>query len=473
MFALDRPLGRGAFVGRAAALVAAKGAIDLALAAAFGRSFSLWFYVTPTSSPLWSPPTAAAGWFGGSGAGGAYWLLVVACAIPFAAIGLALTIRRLRDAGLSPWLAAFFFAPFLKLVFFVALAVAPTRARTRVVEVRAGPFRSTTIDMGPEPTTTPKRRAIALAAGTLAGDALALASMGISVGLLRDYGWPLMIATPAIAGFVATWVYARMWKPTAGGAVLVTFTTFVIGMVMLGVAAIEGFGCITMLAPLFFGEALLGALLAQQLARVAEGPPYATLGSSLVMLPVAFAAHGASPPSPEESLPIESSVVVHAPADVVWKRVVAFPPLPAPTEALFRAGIAAPLAATIDGEGVGAVRRCEFTTGTFVEPIDVWRPGRELGFSVASQPDPMRELTLYRGPRPPHLDGYLQSTRGQFLLEPLPDGSTRLTGRTWYRVHTEPVAYWRVWGDSIIHAIHMRVLEHVKGLAEADAAAGR
>jgi hypothetical protein len=83
----------------------------------------------------------------------------------------------------------------------------------------------------------------------------------------------------------------------------------------------------------------------------------------------------------------------------------------------------------------------------------------------------MKEWTLYPGPRPPHLDGYLQSTHGQFVLEPLPDGGTRLIGRTWYRVHMEPEGYWRLWGDAIIHAIHERVLAHVARLAEADAAA--
>jgi hypothetical protein len=156
----------------------------------------------------------------------------------------------------------------------------------------------------------------------------------------------------------------------------------------------------------------------------------------------------------------------------VWKRVIAFPPLDPPNELLFRAGIAAPLAATIDGEGVGAVRRCKFTTGDFVEPIDVWRPGRELSFHVASQPDPMRELTLYPGPRPPHLDGYLESVKGQFVLEPQADGTTRLVGRTWYRTHMEPAEYWRLWGDAILHRIHLRVLDHVAKLAEADASRG-
>ena len=88
--------------------------------------------------------------------------------------------------------------------------------------------------------------------------------------------------------------------------------------------------------------------------------------------------------------------------------------------------------------------------------------------AVKSAPDPMTELTLYRGSRPPHLDGYLETARGQFLLEPLPDGRTRLTGRTWYRTHMVPEAYWRLWADPILARIHERVLAHVKALAESD-----
>jgi hypothetical protein len=108
----------------------------------------------------------------------------------------------------------------------------------------------------------------------------------------------------------------------------------------------------------------------------------------------------------------------------------------------------------------------------FVEPITVWQPGRQLSFSVTSQPDPMTEWTLYKGPRPLHLDGYLESTRGEFELQPTGDGSTRLIGRTWYQVHMRPVGYWRLWGNSVIHTIHMRVLRHIAHLAEEDAGEG-
>jgi hypothetical protein len=58
--------------------------------------------------------------------------------------------------------------------------------------------------------------------------------------------------------------------------------------------------------------------------------------------------------------------------------------------------------------------------------------------------------------------------QGQFQLTPLPGGRTRLNGTTWYHHTMWPVKYWQIWSDQIIHAIHRRVLHHVKELAEGD-----
>lgn len=460
MFSVERPLGRRPFFLAAVGLVLAKVTVDFAVSRAFDQPFSLLFYVSPLDNPLIFPLDAPLG------IAPAYWLTIVGCALPFALVGLALTAGRLRDAGLSGALAMLFFVPFVKFPFFASLAVLPTKA-PRPVTDEAGPFRSATLDTGParRPVTERSKRLRATAFGAVAGSGVALTAMGVSVGLLRDYGVPLMVAAPGMAGFVATLVYGRLCRPTAWGVVLVTVASFALDVSVLALSAVEGFGCMFILAPLAFAEALLGALVAYRMATsISPG----AIASSMLVLPATYAAAALSPLPPEAALPIESAIVVHAPADVVWRRVVAFPRLPPPTEAMFRLGIAAPLAATIDGEGPGAIRRCEFTTGTFVEPIEVWEPGRELAFSVASQPDPLREWTLYPGDWPPHLEGYLQSTRGQFVLEPLAGGSTRLVGRTWYRVHMAPAWYWRLWADRIIHAIHLRVLEHVARLAEDD-----
>jgi hypothetical protein len=121
--------------------------------------------------------------------------------------------------------------------------------------------------------------------------------------------------------------------------------------------------------------------------------------------------------------------------------------------------------AELFGDGVGAVRYCIFTTGTFVEPIEVWDQPRLLQFSVKDQPPPMKEWSPY-DIHPPHLDHYLVSQKGQFLLTPLPGGRTRLEGTTWYVNKMWPESYWQLWSDYIIHRVHLRVLKHIKDLAE-------
>ena len=79
----------------------------------------------------------------------------------------------------------------------------------------------------------------------------------------------------------------------------------------------------------------------------------------------------------------------------------------------------------------------------------------------------MREWNPFSDIHPPHLDGFLVSRRGQFLLGAA-GGRTRLEGTTWYHHGLWPAGYWRLWSDAILHRIHARVLGHVKDLAESD-----
>src|SRR5262245_56981563 len=134
----------------------------------------------------------------------------------------------------------------------------------------------------------------------------------------------------------------------------------------------------------------------------------------------------------------------------------------------FKLGVAYPIRAEITGHGPGAVRKCIFSTGPFVEPIDIWDEPSLLRFSVASNPAPLDEWTPYHEIHPPHLRGFLVSEQGQFKLTALSNGRTLLEGTTWYRHNMWPVSYWQIWSDQIIHAIHRRVLRHIKVLSETD-----
>jgi hypothetical protein len=214
---------------------------------------------------------------------------------------------------------------------------------------------------------------------------------------------------------------------------------------------------------------MMGSSLGRHIALRDRGAlANAMLG--VVLLPLAATLDATRPATPLRE--VRSSVVIAASPDVVWRNVIAFPPLPEPSELVFRAGIAYPMRGEIRGEGVGAVRYCVFSTGAFVEPITRWEPGRRLSFDVSEQPRPLQEWSPYANIAPPHLDGYFRSRRGEFRLVALPDGRTRLEGSTWYEMRLEPAAYWVLFGDAFIERIHRRVLDHIASNAEAETRTG-
>jgi hypothetical protein len=58
------------------------------------------------------------------------------------------------------------------------------------------------------------------------------------------------------------------------------------------------------------------------------------------------------------------------------------------------------------------------------------------------------------------------SKEGQFRLTRLSNNQTLLEGTTWYQHGLWPSTWWRWWSDAIIHRIHLRVLNHIRSLAE-------
>ncbi len=384
---------------------------------------------------------------------------MVALALPFIWIGVTLTIKRLRSAGLSPRLVWLFFVPFVNLLFFLILCLVPESGRLKP-EVRAAPL-SRFARFLPES-----------ALGSAAFSLLITVPIGLGLVLLAtrvlaNYGWGLFVAVPFVMGFTATLIYSqrrsRTLKASLGVACL---SVILLGAALLAVA-VEGVVCLVMAAPLALLLAAFGGVCAHQLQRSLGFRDGASIVVSalLVFVPgLQLMEHRAARPAP--IFVVRSAIEIHASPEDVWRQVVAFSEIPAPKEWMFRAGIAYPIRAEIAGRGAGAERHCVFSTGAFVEPIEVWDEPHRLKFSVTSNPPPMEEWTPYSHINPPHLQGFLVSEGGQFLLTPLPNGGTRLEGTTWYRHGLWPSAYWRLWSDAVIHRIHMRVLTHIRDEAE-------
>lgn len=300
-----------------------------------------------------------------------------------------------------------------------------------------------------------------MTSGRLLPCALALALMAAGVILLHagTYGWTVFVVIPLLLGSLSFWAVRPVTGRGAAGAGMLTASGACVGLLLLGV---EGLICIAMALPLAAPMGALGGWLAYRFAR----SPLGARGSAAMLLllpPAGLWDTQAAPPV----FAVRTALEVNAPPAAVWNHVIRFPDLPEPTEWFFRAGVAYPVRARLEGAGPGAIRYCEFSTGSFVEPIEVWDAPRLLRFRVNANPAPMREWSLYGGVSPPHLHGYMISRRGQFQLSPLPGNRTLLEGTTWYQHGLWPAAYWRWWSDAIIHRIHLRVLKHIRTLAEA------
>ena len=288
----------------------------------------------------------------------------------------------------------------------------------------------------------------------------------LATNIFRDYAVGLFIWLPTVMGALSTMLVAynnQADKKSLRNIAFVTLGIFCLGLLTF---AWEGVICLIMAAPIGLLFTYIGYRVGYLVIKGTMKDSSITVMILLVLSVPALMAFENSNRSTESLRCVTTSIEINASPATVWKNVVEFPPLGEPTEFIFRSGIAYPINAQIDGQGVGAIRHCNFSTGSFVEPISVWEEGRLLKFDVDSQPEPLKELSFYNNIHPNHLHGYWISKGGQFKLARLPNGHTFLEGTTWYINKIKPGFYWTLWSDYIVHKIHERVLEHIKIHAE-------
>ncbi|CAM2011017.1 SRPBCC family protein [Acanthopleuribacter pedis] len=376
------------------------------------------------------------------------------------ATGFALVLAeaRLRDCGMSRFSLILLLVPYINMLYVVLLMFFPAR--------EALPAETDDDELNPPPSGTLflESSVMALAASVIfgIGSVVILASFG------GHYGWTLFMGIPFVSSFlaVALQLKNRSTYLSWAGAMTIAFTTTALLGGLLVLFAIEGLICVLMYLPLAFFLAMLGASAAMSMKFMYQGgfTVRRAMVPFCVFLPMSLGLEQTNLPPLQE---VTSSIEINAAPEAIWPYLLAFPSIPEPEQWMFRYGVAYPTKAWTDGAGVGAVRYCEFNHGTFVEPIEIWDPPHHLRFRVTEQPIPMKELSPYRNVHPPHLEGYFESERGEFVLIPLENGGTRVLGTTWYRHDMEPIRYWSWWTDYTIHQIHDRVLRHLKTVIEA------
>jgi len=465
-FGLNGTVNRPTYVVWGIGLALAKYAVEAAVIGGFARRYySPLDFLSPLLSNRARFTEGAPTWLG---------MALVLWTVPFVWIAVAMSIRRCRDAGFSPWLGMLLLIPLVNYVCMFLFSVFPTEKAQSEEEVNqerrvAELWQPLNVDTLPLSASMPGAESsgvIPAIVGAAAGFVYAIVSTVLTVYVLNSYGAALFFGTPLIAGAVSAFLFNRPSRRTIGATLLQATLMLVFSCSAFLLVGLEGAICIAMAVPILLPIALMGALVGRSIAVETLHPRRESRGMMWCVagLPMLAAIEGVIAPNP--TFAVTTQIEIQASPEIVWQKVIAFPEITDPPAWFFRSGIAAPMRARIEGSGVGAIRYCEFTTGTFVEPITVWDENKRLAFDVTEQPEPMFELTPYRHIHPPHLDGAFRSTRGEFRLEPLSDGGTRLTGTTWYVLEMHPQTYWTLWSDELVHQIHLRVLNHIQRIAE-------
>ena len=269
---LARTIGRDARVGpftffaTGVWLFALKFLADRLVASlAFDRPWSLFNYLIPIESfPLAARTPGDA----------RFYSTMLAVALPFVVIGILITLARLRDADLPQWLALLFFVPAANLIFFAALSVIPSARgrRARAAGTEQPPFAavheaaSRGLEYGRDELSPPQRlwpRSTTASAflAVFLPVPFALLVTYLAVNFFRGYGWGVFVGMPFVLGMTSAVLHGLREPRSASQCNMVAVCSLIMSGAGMIVLAIEGLGCLIMLAPLAIPVAMMGGAL--------------------------------------------------------------------------------------------------------------------------------------------------------------------------------------------------------------------
>ena len=261
---------------------------------------------------------------------------------------------------------------------------------------------------------------------------------------------PSLILLPLLVGLIAAWFYRRLNR-SAAVTFLDALWVSLVGVVGAAIFMHEGIVCLIILYPALYTLILTGLLL----GRIWFKADYSKLQLSVFPLLLLLIVTEPFYSSAERAV-VTDEILIQATPDKVWPHVLAFPEIPdRPGYWIFRLGLPYPTQTTNGGNFVGADRQCMFSDGIVIkERVAEIVPNEKLTFDIIEQPTH------------PEAYGHITLHRGRFELRDNKNGTTTLIGSSWYTLHVRPVWYFDLWTREMTRAVHLRVMRHVRRLAE-------
>ena len=265
---------------------------------------------------------------------------------------------------------------------------------------------------------------------------------------------------------------AHFIPPTASKRWRLVGAPFLVVLTFIAAAFLfhlEGIICLIIIGPLFLAISFLGALGYKILADLRQKSRDKTLVvAAFAVLPFVVGPIESQFNNPDDFRRVENSVLIDAPAAVVWQHIIRVAPIRATDlghSLIDDIGFPRPVEATLTHEGVGGVRHATFERGVeFIETVDEWQPLKRLSFSIVPNtatipPTTFDEHVIVGGK-------FFDVLRGTYELHLAGAGHTRLVLHSQQRLSTHLNWYAGLWTGFVMSEIQSRILTVLKRRCE-------
>ena len=283
----------------------------------------------------------------------------------------------------------------------------------------------------------------------------------------------LLVTPLALGAITAHFMPAESFAWRVFGTPGLTVLLFIVSTLIFH---LEGLVCLIIIGPVFFILASAGAWLYLIITEFLPPRRDKTLAvAAFALLPFVAVAIENQVDTPDNFRRVENSVLINAPAEVVWQHIIRVAPIGATDlrpSLIDDIGFPRPIEATLTHEGVGGVRHATFERGVeFIETVDDWQPLRRLSFSIVPNtatipPTTFDEHVLVGG-------RFFDVLRGTYELRPAGPGRTRLALYSEQRLSTHLNWYAGLWTSYVMSEIQGRILLVLKQRCEAQKALAR
>ena len=273
-----------------------------------------------------------------------------------------------------------------------------------------------------------------------------------------------VLVLPFCMGFLSVFLVERRQEETPWFWLALSVLPVTGALLGTIVTALEGWICVVMFAPIGLICSILGGLAGGVAARYSKNMSI----TCIVFLPLLINPWEAKVFLKNETRTVRTSIDIRATPSIVWRNVETVPRIsvgelsPSWTRKL---GFPRPLEATLSHQGLGGIRHARFEGGVlFIETVDAWEPEHDLAFSIKAETSKIPATTLdshvtVGGP-------FFDTLRGEYTLEPLSGGVTRLHLLSQHRLSTNFNWYAHLWTDAVMADIQNSILMVIKARCE-------